>query len=288
VSLLRHVLAQGPVVWSVIGAALPGRAAAPTRAVVPPRSPALVDDFVRHVGGDPGRYAAHLPPTLFPQWGFPVLVAALRGAPYPLRRALNGGCRLEIRAPLPRDAPLTVAAERLDVDDDGRRAVLPVRLVTGTASAPDALAATVYFVVPLRRGGPARERPSVPVDAVERARWSLRPRDGRAFAALTGDVNPIHWLTPYARAAGFPSTLLHGFDAFARAVEALPADLSVLDVRFVRPIALPAEMALFTREGALWIGPAAGGPAHVTGTWSTASGGPAGPPARSGSSSAGG
>ena len=67
-------------------------------AVLPPRDPLLVRDYVRWCGGDPAAYGlrgsgGRLPPHLFPQWGFPLLGQALSGVAYPLARVLNGGCR---------------------------------------------------------------------------------------------------------------------------------------------------------------------------------------------------
>jgi hypothetical protein len=71
-----------------------------------PRKPELVRDYVRNVGGDPASYRNTLPPHMFPQWGFGLGGRALEGVPYPISRVLNGGCNLEIRAPIPADEPI--------------------------------------------------------------------------------------------------------------------------------------------------------------------------------------
>lgn len=88
-----------------------------------------------------------------------------------------------------------------DVDDDGGRAVLHQRLVTGTGSAPGRLVSHLYAIVPLAPRDPERKasgsRPTVPADAREIGRLELAGRAGFEFACLTGDFNPVHWIAPY-------------------------------------------------------------------------------------------
>lgn len=255
---------------------------------LPPRPADLVRDYVRRVGGDPSAYKKQLPPHLWPQWGFPLAARTLQGIPYPMFKVLNGGARLEISAPLPNDEPLEVRASLVDIDDNGRRAVLHQRVITGTRSAPDALTAHVYAIVPL--GGDKRrdkgedggrkqkkERVRVPVGARELDRWKLPLNEGLAFALLTGDFNPVHWITPYARAFGFKNRILHGFATMARAYEGVVrkglageiGKLSTFDVKFTRPLVLPARVGLYTQGGELWVGDAPGAPAYLAGSYQT-------------------
>lgn len=281
----RHVLHQGPVVRALIETAVwatrprPALTALPgpvVHATVPARSEALVRDYVRHVGGDPSSYRNTVPAHLFPQWGFPLLARSLRAIPYDLRKVLNGGCRIEIRRPLPAGEPLELSACLESIDDNGSRAVIQNKLVTGTASAPDAIHAWMYAVVPLgKSGGKNKDRPRVPDDAHEIGWWSIRPNHAVDFAVLTGDFNPVHWLPPYARAAGFRNTILHGFSTLARAIEGLnrnrfagdPSRLRTIDVKFVRPLVLPADVGLYVKDHTLSVGAGPGGPAYLTGTF---------------------
>ncbi|MCE9579112.1 MAG: hypothetical protein K8W52_38675 [Deltaproteobacteria bacterium] len=286
---LRHQL---PVVASLgataLGALRPRHGAPPptpgpelTRTLAP-RSPELVRAYLRTVGGDPGAYRGVLPPHLFPQWGFPLAARTLAGVPYPLHRVLNGGCRLEIHAPLPADEPLHVRAQLMAIDDDGRRAVLQQRVTTGTASAPDALVATLFAIVPLPKAGAGGDAPRapkqvvrVPDDAAELAYWRLGADAGLAFATVTGDINPVHWSRRYARASGFRGTILHGFATMARAIEGVirtrlagdAARLRVWDARFTRPLVLPAQVGLYAQDGHAWVGDAPGGPAYLAATY---------------------
>jgi acyl dehydratase len=294
---LRHLLQQGPVVRSLLSAgvraarARPSGGPAPTapgpvlEATVPPRPDALVRDYVRHLGGDPSAYRTTLPAHLFPQWGFPLLARTLHGIPWDLRKVLNGGCVIDVVAPLPAHEPLQLRAWLDHVDDDGRRVVLRQRLTTTTPSGGH-VECTMFAIVPLARDKGAkaekRERPSVPADAHPLASVRFTPGHARDFAVLTGDVNPVHWLVPAAKASGFRSTILHGFATLGRGIEAivknrLAGDVSRfrgVDVKFVRPVVLPARVTYFVTpaaDGAMgWFaGSAPGGPAYLTGTFRT-------------------
>lgn len=282
----RHALQQGPVVAALLRAALAAvrpRPASPPplpgpvlRETLPPRPEGLVRDYVRALGGDPGWYRGTVPAHLFPQWGFPLLSRTLAAVPYDLRKVLNGGCRIEIHRPLPAGEPLELEAWLEDIDDNGSRAVIQNRLRTSTRSAPGAIDAWMYAIVPLAKSqGSKKERPRVPQDARELDRWRLTPAHAVDFAVLTGDFNPVHWLPPYARAAGFKSTILHGFATLGRAIEGLNRArftgdvhrLRTVDVKFVRPLVLPARAGLYVRDHELYVGAAPGGPAYLTGTF---------------------
>ncbi len=291
---VRHLFRQGPMIATLLRTAarsvrgrirkvrseLPALPGPVLDATVPPRYRRLVDDFIRHVGGDPGWYAGATPPHMFPQWGFPLLARVLRDVPYDVSRMLNAGCRLEVRRQLPANEPLLLQARLEEVDDDGRRAIVKQRLVTGTESAPEALICRVDAIVRLRRseGGAAKPKPTVPEDARELDRWHLPKRSGLRFALLTGDFNPIHWISLYARLSGFPSVILHGFSTMARAVETLnrtlwsgrPECLQAIEVRFVRPVVLPADVGVYVHgQGDLFVGESPGATACLTGQYTT-------------------
>jgi hypothetical protein len=254
-------------------AAVPGPEVS-TRVAAPPD--ALIGDFLQHVGADAASHAGVVPPQLFPQWGLPLALRALRGCGFPLVKMINGGCRLENNAPLRRGQELTVRAHLASVSDDRRRAVLCQRVVTEQPGAPNALVAEVYGIVrvPAERvlsAQSTRQPAYLPASARQLETWTLEREAGLDFALLTGDFNPLHWLAPYARAMGFRSTILHGFAAMARAYSGLeralaPRRLRLLDVRFVRPITLPAQVSLYIDAGRVFVG-AAGEPVYLTGSY---------------------
>lgn len=285
---LQHALRQGPVVRAMLKAALrkphgrpletptPGRSSE-----VPARSAALVRDYLHHVGGSPAAYRSELPGHLFSQWGFPLLTEALAEAPYDLRRGLNGGCRIVFHKPIPADEPLQLRARIESVQDDGYRALLEARLWTSTRSAPDALESTLRVFVPLKKREGGSKNPPVRIadDARPIDTWKIAADAGVTFAALTGDINPIHWLKPAARAAGFKTPILHGFSTLARAIESLNAAhfsgdvhrLRSIDVRFTRPLLLPARPSVFLDgDTGFSVGTAPGGPCFLTGTYEVA------------------
>ncbi len=314
----RHILSQIPVIQALGKTALSalrqgkpqGESPVTTpgplfEREVPPLPAQLVRDYIRHVGGDPSAYRGTLPPHLFPQWGFPLASQTLVSVPYPLLKVMNGGCRIQVNGPLPSGEPLKVSAHLASIDDDGRRAVLAQRVVTGTAAQPDAVVADLFAIVPLgskkdakggqaaggtnggtensqakddaRREQKSKERPRVPSGAREIAYLRLPQDAGLDFAKLTGDFNPIHWVPAYARASGFRGVILHGFSTLARAIEALnrgvfagrPGALRDIDVRFTKPLVLPAKVGVYVEGQSIFVGDAQGGPAYLAGTFNT-------------------
>jgi len=299
----KHIRNQGPVIATLGSTALtvlrrrltgklpsgPGELPGPAlHATLRPRPRELIRDYVRYCGGDPSSYAHTVPPHLWPQWGFPLGAKTLEQVPYPLLSILNGGCRLDVNGTLAADEPLEVSARLLSIDENERRAVLEYETVTGTAASPRAVVATSYAIVPLGRGKPKSDQPKkpperVPLDAEELARWTLGADAGLAFAMLTGDFNPVHWIPPYAKAFGFRNTILHGFASMAKVWEALvrsrfagsPTAIRSFDVKFTKPLTLPAKVGLYLEPGEaidgrrrdqVWLGSAPGGPAYLTGT----------------------
>jgi acyl dehydratase len=116
----------------------------------------------------------------------------------------------------------------------------------------------------------------VPPSARELGRLSLDRNAGLDFALLTGDFNPVHWLAPYARTLGYEGAILHGFASMAYAFETLQRELfagatdaiRVVDVRFVRPLVLPAAVGVYVDGNEFFLG-ALGEPAFLTGSYST-------------------
>jgi hypothetical protein len=293
----RYILHQGPVLGALARAAFvavksasgqpnsaPSEVPGPViSARIPPRPADLVRDYIRHVGGDPAWYRGQVPAHLFPQWVFPLQARGIEGLQYPIQRVLNGGSRLQMNAPLPLGEPFELEVQLLDIDDNGRRAVIHQRATTSTSTHPEAIVADVYGIVPLGGGDKSvnrkDDRPRVPVMAKELARWKLGTHVGLEFAKLTGDFNPIHWIPPAARANGFRNVINHGFSTMARAIEGLNGSLfsgdvsrlEAIDVKFTRPLVLPAKVGLYIEDDSVFVGDAPGGPAYLVGTYSVRS-----------------
>lgn len=260
----------------------------------PPLPRDLIDDYLRHLGAEPRSYRGEVPPHFFPQFCFPALARTLESLPYPLMKVVNGGCRVEVLAPLPDNEPIHVSAQLEAIEDDGSRAILKQRVIAGTASTPQALRIEFTAIVPLGSGTkdkseksdkaavkPAvkKDRPRVPDGVHEIAREHLRADAGLSFAKLTGDFNPIHWVPPYAKASGFNNVILHGFGTFARAWEGvvqhvLGGDvhaIETIEARLTRPLVLPHEIGIYVHGSELFVGDAPGGPAYLMGRFTTRS-----------------
>ncbi|MEZ4470223.1 MAG: MaoC/PaaZ C-terminal domain-containing protein [bacterium] len=297
---IRHVVHQGPVLRAMGSLAFQaleqrfrGVGSTPCDldktldVELPPRDAALVADYIRWAGGDRQAWKGQVPHHLFAQWAFGLTHELLCGAPYPLAKAVNAGCRLEINGPIPLGEPLHVHASLEGIDDDGRRAIIRQRFVTSTPSSPDALVARLDALVPLGGGdsqgekkSERRSRPTVPAGAREIGTKRLPANAGFEFACLTGDFNPLHWIAPYAKAMGFGRTILHGFGTLAIALETMnrvlwagdTTRLTEVEVRFTRPVRLPGRFGIHVHDDGLFVGDAPGGPANLTGTFKTRSG----------------
>lgn len=106
----------------------------------------------------------------------------------------------------------------------------------GSAPAPDA----------------AAEGPAAP-DGPPMSTWRL-PKDlGRRYAAVSGDVNPIHLSPLTSRLGGFSRPIAHGMWTAARTVAALTDRITgpaTLEVAFKQPVPLPSTVALRSRRTA--------------------------------------
>ncbi len=265
----KYILQQGGVIAgmgrlaleALVGGEGKGEATYPGSLIereLAPRDPRLIKAYVRNVGGDPRAYKKHIPAHFFPQWGFVLATETLRGVPYSLLKAVNGGCRIEVRRRLPQQQPLNVTAQLLGVDDNGSRAVFHQRVITGTNSAPEAIVADLYPIVPLggkKDGSSKKPKYQIPTQVRELWFGKIGTQAGLDFAKLTGDFNPIHWVPAYARAVGFKNIILHGFGTMSRTWEVIQKSLcgpgqqvTMLDVKFTRPLVLPARVGIFVDE----------------------------------------
>jgi acyl dehydratase len=93
--------------------------------------------------------------------------------------------------------------------------------------------------------------PIVGEDVPASAEWRLDGGLGRRYAGVSGDRNPIHMHSLTAKPLGFPAAIAHGMWTKARALAALEPrlpDAFAVDVRFRRPILLPAKVEFATSD----------------------------------------
>lgn len=86
--------------------------------------------------------------------------------------------------------------------------------------------------------------------------WRLAGDLGRRFAAVSGDVNPIHMRSITAKAMGFPSTIAHGMwsqAAMLASVENRLPDAYVATMSFRKPVLIPGTVRHVARQtGETW------------------------------------
>lgn len=107
------------------------------------------------------------------------------------------------------------------------------------ASVPGATMPAQHVVVDLG--------PEAPANAV----WDVPGDMGRRYAAVSGDVDPMHLSSLAARAFGFPGALVQGMWTKAHALAAIEArlpDAYVVDVDFSEPLLLPSIVNFFAAQ----------------------------------------
>lgn len=82
---------------------------------------------------------------------------------------------------------------------------------------------------------------------VPTAQWKLGVDTGRAYAAVSGDFNPIHLSVLSAKALGLHRSIAHGMYAAARVLASVPQakpDAFSWNISFDSPVFLPATVSL--------------------------------------------
>jgi acyl dehydratase len=197
----------------------------------------------------------HLPPTYPHVLAFPLHMALMSDGSFPFgavglvhvankitqHRRLGSGEELALR----------VEATKLVAHPKGRAFDVVTEVRVGRQIAWES---TSTF---LRRGkgdpgAPSGEAfPIVGHDVAGSAEWRLPGDLGRRYAAVSGDRNPIHMHALTAKPLGFPAAIAHGMWTKARALAALESrlpDAFETDVRFRRPILLPARVEFATSD----------------------------------------
>jgi acyl dehydratase len=100
--------------------------------------------------------------------------------------------------------------------------------------------------------GIAGELPEIAVpQGPAAALWTVGGDLGRRYAAVSGDVNPIHLNSLAAKAFGFPRTIAHGMWTAAHTLASLQGrtpDALTYTVLFRKPLLLPSKAELVTER----------------------------------------
>jgi hypothetical protein len=211
------------------------------RLIAPPPV-SLVDRYIAWSGAA-GRYRRELPPHMVSQWSTPLLAELLLQLPYKLTRVINQGVTLKINGPLPRGVPLHLRASIAEIAEADGRARVTLQILTSTAQHAALVETQLHlsFILPGPRPAKPPRGTNVEPAWQTAGSWQAGSNDGLQFALLTGDFNPIHWCGPLARRSVFGGKVLHGFGSLVRSYEALPeGSCQEIDIRFLRPVALPS------------------------------------------------
>ncbi len=226
-----------------------------------------------------------LPPTYPHILGFPLAVTLMvePSFPFPLAGLVHVNNRITQQRLLQADERLTVRvhAENLRDHPRGRQfdmltevtiAGEPVWTETSTylrrtrSSRPSAKSSNSPSTPP--RTGETREEGPQPT-----AVWRVPANIGRRYAAVSGDVNPIHLNPLAAKLFGFRRTIAHGMWLKARCLAALDGrlrDTVTAEVEFKSPLLLPSTVGFNAHEEngswTLRVFHAASGRPHLSGS----------------------
>jgi acyl dehydratase len=193
----------------------------------------------------------HVPLTYYYLLAQRAHLATMLGAAFPFRlvgaihvdNALNAGIQpapgrpLELATEVRIGAPAANGAVHAALDT---RATQDGELVFACRS--------TYLVVRGARSQSARGPAAGTSSSAPLASWRLAPASGRAYAALSGDWNPIHLWGWSARLMGLKAPIIHGMHTLGRSCAELEragrGRVMRLDGRFRAPIALGSGAAL--------------------------------------------
>lgn len=207
----------------------------------------------QHLVGEPA--SDILPAGFIHALAFPLSMSVMNrdDFPLPLLGMIHLNNRVEQRSPV-------VFTEALDIrawaeDLRGHRAGTQVDIVAEVRGAGEAAVRWKGVSTYLAKGVflPGIDKPTAGTGPSTfsapdpTALWQLGVDTGRAYAAVSGDFNPIHLSVLTAKALGMRRSIAHGMYLASRAladVGAVKGDSFSWDVAFEAPVFLPALVAL--------------------------------------------
>lgn len=99
-----------------------------------------------------------------------------------------------------------------------------------------------------KQGGGGGRPAAPPAQLAEYLSLDVPESQGRSYAKVSGDYNPIHLYAPTAKLLGFKRHIAHGMWSLARCAALLQPQLgkepTALDVSFKQPLFLPGKVAV--------------------------------------------
>jgi acyl dehydratase len=210
-----------------------------------------------------------LPPTYPHILAFPLHLALMTDGsfPFPAIGLVHISNQITQHRPLAADETLSLRVWSSGLEPHPRGQQFDVR----TEASVDGEVVWEEVATNLRRGGGSGssrgergEREKLPATAS----WHLESDLGRRYAAVSGDMNPIHMHPLSARLFGFPSAIAHGMWTKARCLAALESRLPhafEVEVAFRKPILLPATVEFAESGDRFAVRDASQGTPHLDG-----------------------
>ena len=229
------------------------------------------------------RHSDVLPPTYPHVLAFPLAVTLMvdPSFPFPLPGLVHVANRITQQRPLRADERLTLRVRAANLRAHPRGRQFDMTIEATVAGEPVWAEASTYL---RRERSPSKESASSNSESpspsrggqgggpVPTAIWRVPRNIGRRYAAVSGDVNPIHLNPLAARLFGFRRAIAHGMWLKARCLAALEGRLSdalTANVEFKSPLLLPSTVAFSARLGehgwSIAVSHAATGRPHLTG-----------------------
>lgn len=196
-------------------------------------------------------------PLTYPQvLAAPLQLALLTSKDFPLNPSgiVHVSNRIVLHRPLPATESIALAVSLSEQDQTHRGRELALETSAGDAAGEPVWQASATLLVRYaapQAGKAARGSRSATEAMHEIASFPVPASTGRRYARISGDYNPIHLSTPTARLLGFKRAIAHGMWSLARVLGALSeADApQQVDVRFRRPLFMPADVILYSGQG---------------------------------------
>jgi acyl dehydratase len=229
----------------------PSTAAAQTLQPVRHRLDRIDDASIARYRAALGFEGSHVPLTWYYLLVQRAHLGAMLGTPLPFRlagiihvdNALAGGIQPGAGRPLDLQTSIAIGAAAAN---GAVHATLDTRAAQdgGTVFS----CRSTYLVVRGQRDGAPRTPAPAGQAMTPLAGWQLAASSGRAYAALSGDWNPIHLWPWSARLMGLKAPIIHGMHTLGRACAELERagarPVTALDGRFRAPIPLGSAVAL--------------------------------------------
>jgi acyl dehydratase len=213
-----------------------------------------------------------LPATYPHVLAFPLGLQLMTDAafPFPVAGIVHVANRIEMRRPIDAGEPLDLTVYAADLRPHERGRQVDVVAVVSAGGEQVWRGVSTYLKRESSPGSSDRRDPGDrPAPPAASASWRVQPRVGTAYAAVSGDHNPIHTSRLGARMFGFPRPIAHGMWSKARCLAALEGrlpDAYTVTVAFKTPVALPSTVAFSATPAWSFALHSRSGKPHLTGT----------------------